>query len=276
MTDLTPALDRITATLKARGIAGTVDCALVLGTGLGPIADAVTDAITVPYAELEGFPVGNVTGHAKRLVCGTLAGRRVLIFQGRSHYYERGEAGVMRLPVALLTRLGSPPLILTNAAGSTRLDVPPGSLSLITDHINLSGANPLIGDPEEARFVSMTDAYDSDLRAALRDAALKAHIALHEGVYMWFSGPSFETPAEIRMAQMLGADLVGMSTVPEVILARRHGLRVAAISTITNLAAGIRGASPSHGETQAVAQTAAADLQAILHSFLAGLPDDQS
>ena len=152
----------------------------------------------------------------------------MLLLQGRAHYYETGDAAAMQVPIGVVAALGAPPLLLTNAAGSIKLDLRPSSLVAITDHINLSGSNPLIGDRSDARFVNLTGAYDERLRKKLKLAATAAGISLHEGVYMWFSGPSFETPAEIRMAKTLGADLVGMSTVPEVILARYFGLKVAA------------------------------------------------
>jgi purine-nucleoside phosphorylase len=257
--------------LNDHGIDGPVDCAIVLGTGLGSVGDAMTSVTDVPFAAIPGFPAGAVSGHARALRCGTLHGRKVLIFQGRAHFYETGDAGVMRVPIGLLTALGSPPLILTNAAGSLRPDMPPGTLALITDHINHNGPNPLVGETGDARFVPMVDAYDPELRRHLRTAAGTQTIALGEGVYMWFSGPSFETPAEIRMARTLGADLVGMSTVPEVILARRFGIRVAAISVVTNMGAGLHGGAPHHGETKDVASTAAASLSRLLHAFLAEL-----
>jgi purine-nucleoside phosphorylase len=195
----------------------------------------------------------------------------VLLFQGRAHVYETGDAGVMRVPVGLVKALDVPALVLTNAAGSVRAEIRPGSLVAISDHLNLSGLNPLIGDRMEARFVSLTDAYDSGLRETLRRAAKKAGIALQEGVYAWLSGPSFETPAEIRMVRILGGDLVGMSTVPEVILARYYGLKVAAISVVTNLAAGIEGASPSHRETKDAATEASAGFKSLIRSFVAEL-----
>jgi purine-nucleoside phosphorylase len=264
-------LDAATKLLLEHGLGADIDCAFVLGTGLGGIAKDVEDTVIIPYDSIPGFPVGNVSGHQKQLCYGMMEGKRVLIFQGRSHFYEAGNANAMRAPMALLTRLGSPPLVLTNAAGSTRAKVTPGALVMITDHINYAGTNPLIGDVGDARFISMTNAYDPNLRQALQKAAALSDIQLHEGVYMWFSGPSFETPAEVRMAHIMGADLVGMSTVPEVILARRYGLRVAAISTVTNLAAGIMGASPSHGETQDVAQGAATGLRKLIRTFVASL-----
>jgi purine-nucleoside phosphorylase len=266
-------LDRARQALASRGIAGPIACAMVLGTGLGSLADAVEDAIVVPYADLPGFPTAQVSGHAGRLVRGRLEGREVVILQGRGHYYEAGEAAAMRVAIATLAALGSPPLVLTNAAGSTHAGLLPGSLVILRDHINFAGTNPLIGDSDDARFVSMTDAYDPRLRAVLKEAARRGGIAVAEGVYMWFSGPSFETPAEIEMARRLGADLVGMSTVPEVILARRFGLRVAAVSVVTNLGAGIEGAAPSHGETKAAALAAAAALGRLLRTFM-GMLDD--
>lgn len=260
--------------LIARGVSDAIDCAFVLGTGLGPVVDDLTDAISIPYGDIPGFPEGEVSGHARRLWSGKLQGRRVLILQGRAHYYETGDSAIMRVPVGVLTRLGNPPLILTNAAGSTRPDLKPGSLVLLSDHINFSGPNPLIGDPGDGRFVSMTDAYDPSLRLRLRQAAAVVGVQLNEGIYMWFSGPSFETPAEVRMARILGADLVGMSTVPEAILARRHGLRIAGISIVTNLGAGIEGASPSHTETRDIAAASTASLRRIFKALMTGLCDE--
>jgi purine-nucleoside phosphorylase len=207
-------------------------------------------------------------------VAGTLEGRRILVFQGRSHYYETGDPGGMRVPIGLVRALTVPNLVLTNAAGSVRAEVRPGSLVALCDHINLSGANPLLRDHTEGRFVSLTDAYDPDLRRLLQAAARKAGIVLPEGVYAWLSGPSFETPAEIRMVRVLGGDLVGMSTVPEVILARYFGLRVAAVSVVTNLAAGVEGASPSHQETKDTATETADTFKRLIRSIVAELPHD--
>lgn len=257
--------------LKARGFAPEVACAFVLGTGLGGVVDDLEDVIAVPYGDIPGFPQGNVSGHARALVSGRLSGRPVLVFQGRAHYYETRDAAAMRIPLGLLTEFGNPPLVLTNAAGSTRADLAPGSLVLISDHISYNGPNPLIGMAGDERFVSMTGAYDPALRRKIAQAADKTGVALEEGVYMWFSGPSFETPAEVRMARILGADLVGMSTVPEVILARSFGLTVAGLSIVTNLGAGIDGASPSHGETRDVATAASVRLRQILKMLMTGL-----
>lgn len=246
---------------------------LVLGTGLGVVADAVENPVVVPYAEIPGFPDNTVSGHAGRIVAGTLGGRRVIVMQGRAHYYETADCAAMRLPLETLHRLGMGTLVLTNAAGSLRPDLAPGELCMLTDHINLSGANPLIGDRGDGRFVSMTDAYDPALRERLRAAARDTGTRLREGVYCWVSGPSFETPAEIRMMGFLGGDVVGMSTVPEVILARRLGIRVAAVSTVTNFGAGIENASPSHHETKDVAGKAGAAMSRLLLAFMKGLDD---
>ncbi len=268
------AIDKAEKFLRSFGLSGELDLAMVLGTGLGRIADDIEEPITIPFADIPGFPEGVVSGHERLLRFGKLEGRRVLILQGRGHYYEAGDAAIMRTALGAIARFGAPPILLTNAAGSTRADVKPGAMVLLSDHINFGGPNPLIGEMGDRRFTSMTDAYDPRLRYRLKSAAQSAGIALHEGVYMWFTGPSFETPAEIRMARTLGADLVGMSTVPEVILARFFGLRVAAISTVTNLAAGIQGASPSHEETRDVAGAASVGLRRIIRSFIAGLAHD--
>jgi purine-nucleoside phosphorylase len=261
----------VVAALASRGVQGPFDLGLVLGTGLGPLADEIDGAIRVPYARIPGFPAGSVSGHAKELVAGRLRGKRVVACNGRSHYYENGDSGVMRLPVATFAGLGCQRVLLTNAAGSLHEERGPGSISLIADHINYSGRDPLIGDPDDARFVSLTDAYDPALRALMREAAAEEGVGLPEGVYVWFSGPSFETPAEIRMARMIGGDIVGMSTVPEVILARRFGLKVVAMSMLTNLAAGMKGSSPTHEETKKVAAEGGAAMRRVVANFVGRL-----
>jgi len=240
---------------------------LILGSGLGHLADTV-DGVAIDYADLPGFPHAGVSGHNPKLVIGDLEGQRVAIFGGRSHYYESGRGDAMRLPLEVLKELGAQQLILTNAAGSMHPNIDPGDLMLLSDHINFSGLNPLIGEPTDARFVSMTQAHDPDMRAALKAAAKALGIPLPEGVYAWYSGPSFETPAEIRAIRTLGADAVGMSTVPEVILARFLGLRVVAISTITNKAAGMSDENISHEHTKAMAPIGAQKLEQILRRFL--------
>ncbi|MGL4323824.1 MAG: purine-nucleoside phosphorylase [Beijerinckiaceae bacterium] len=265
---MTEPLQDTLAILAAHGIAGPIDAAIVLGTGLGGLADAVPNAVRIPYSAVPGFPASGVSGHAGALIFGILDGKRVLMMQGRAHYYEHGDARTMRMPIAIMAALRARMIVLTNSAGSLHEATGPGVLVSISDHINYAGINPLIGETSDQRFVSMTDAYDPQLRAQLLAAAHRANVPLTEGVYMWFSGPSFETPAEIRMARSLGADLVGMSTVPEIILARYFGLRVVAISMVTNLAAGIQGASPTHAETKEIAGRSAENMLRLLRQFL--------
>lgn len=238
--------------------------ALVLGSGLGVLVDRIENPIRVSYADLPGFPRSDVSGHAGEVVAGLFAGTPVLMLSGRAHYYEHGNAAAMRPVLEVLAGIGITKLILTNAAGSLDPDMPPGSVMLITDHINFSGTNPLIGEPSDRRFVGLTEAYDAGIRKAIERAADATGTALHKGVYMWFSGPCFETPAEIRMARIMGANAVGMSTVPEVILARFLGLRVAACSVITNLAAGMTGAELSHQETKDMAPVGGSRLATVL------------
>jgi len=253
--------------IRDQGVREPVEVGLVLGSGLGHLADTL-DGVSIDYSELPGFPHAGVSGHNPKLVIGTLEGKRVAIFGGRAHYYETGRPDAMRLPLEVLKALGAEQLILTNAAGSMRADIPPGELMLLCDHINFSGLNPLIGEPSDARFVPMKDAHDPEMRKALQSAAQAVDVTLIEGVYAWYSGPSFETPAEIRAIRTLGADAVGMSTVPEVILARFLGLRVAAISTITNMAAGMSDENISHEHTKAMAPLGAAKLERILRRYL--------
>jgi purine-nucleoside phosphorylase len=254
--------------LRQRGVTSLPPLGIVLGSGLGGLADEVEGALAIPYHELPGFPLPSVSGHAGRLVVGALEGRRVALFQGRGHYYERGDARAMGGAIEAFARLGGRALLLTNAAGALREEWTPPALVAIVDHINFSGTNPLIGLASDDRFVPLTQAYDPDLRASLFRAARDADLALHEGVYMWFSGPSFETPAEIRAAKILGADLVGMSTVPEVILARLNGLRCVAVSMVTNFAAGLAGGDPTHAETKEVAALGAANFKLLLRAFI--------
>ena len=260
----------LAALIRERTGAAPVRVGLILGSGLGHIAGAV-DGVAIPYSELPGFPHAGVSGHVPQLVIGSLEGVRVAVLGGRSHYYEQGKPDAMRLPLEVLKELGAEIMVATNAAGSMRPDMPTGSVMALNDHINFSGLNPLIGEPSDARFVPMTEAYDPKLRAGLTAAAKAAGIEMAEGVYAWYSGPSFETPAEIRAIRGMGADAVGMSTVPEVILARFLGLRVAAASVITNMAAGMSAESISHEHTTAMAPLGAAKLEKILRQFLKGL-----
>jgi purine-nucleoside phosphorylase len=256
------------AFLESRGVTRTIDTGVILGTGLGSLADSVTDPIIVPYEEIPGFTSAQVSGHAGRMVVGAVESSRVAFLDGRVHYYENGNPAAMKLALQTMALLGIRTLIITNSAGSLHADWYPGSVAVIKDHINMAGANPLIGEETDARFVPMTDAYDPRLRKRLRVIAAASGVSVREAIYMWFSGPSFETPAEIRMAKTLGADLVGMSTVPEVILARWLGLRVLALSVVTNFGAGIGGATPSHAETQDVARSGSIGLRRLLRAFL--------
>jgi purine-nucleoside phosphorylase len=261
---------RATDVLAERLAGRTPKIALVLGSGLGGLVDEVRDAVRIPYADLPGFPQSGVTGHAGQIVAGDFNGTQVAMLAGRAHYYEHGNAGAMRPALEVLQGIGIDTLMLTNAAGSLDPDMGPGSVMLIEDHINFSGSNPLFGEPTDRRFVGLTNAYDAVMRAALEDAASKTGTPLHKGVYMWFSGPSFETPAEIRMARVMGANAVGMSTVPEVILARFLGMRVAACSVVTNLAAGMTGGELSHQETKDMAPLGGKRLAAILREAIGG------
>ncbi len=258
-------------TLKSKLQGRAPKTAIILGSALGMIADAVQDAIAIPYAELSGFPVPKISGHAGKLYLGKLGGKEVAVLAGRAHAYESGNAAVMRPALEQLKEAGIETLFLTNAAGSLKASMKPGSLMVLTDHINCAGMNPLIGQHGDENFVSMTNAYDAELRKAMLAAAKKEKIALKQGVYCWYSGPSFETPAEIRMMQIIGGTAVGMSTAPETILARRLGMKVVAVSTITNLAAGIKGASPSHEETKREGAKAAVNMQRLLLRFFKDL-----
>lgn len=249
--------------IRARVGAAPIPLAIVLGSGLQRLTARLKDRVVISYSELPGFPATAVSGHAGALMVGRLGGARVALLAGRAHYYEHGDPGAMRGAIDTVARLGVETLLLTNAAGSTRSVMGPGSLMAISDHIAWSGRNPLIGETGDARFVDMTDAYDPALRARL--TALDAE--LFEGVYAWFSGPSFETPAEIRAVATLGADAVGMSTVPETILARYFQLRVAGVSVITNLAAGLSATALSHAQTKAVADAAAGRFEALAEGF---------
>ncbi len=247
---------------------------IVLGSGLGAVADAVEDAVRIAYSELPGFPLGSVAGHARTLHLGTIAGVPVAVLEGRAHLYEGVEAAALRVPIRTLRGLGAEAVLLTNAAGSLVPDVTPGRLMALTDHINLMGTNPLIGINDDAvgpRFVALGATYDAELRARLHAAARAEGIELAEGVYLAVTGPAFETPAEIRAFRVLGADAVGMSTVPEAIVAVHCGLRIAAVSCIANLAAGLGQEPLSHEGTIATAALGAQDLARLIPRFIRDL-----
>lgn len=244
---------------------------LILGSGLGPVADAVKGAVTIPYKDLPGFPRPSIAGHAGRLVLGKLGGVPVAVLQGRVHLYEGGAPDAMAGPLRLFRKMGAKTLVVTNAAGGLRDGWKPGTLMAIADQINLTGKNPLTGPNDEAvgpRFPDMTEAYDRKLLKAWKAAAKAARVPVEEGVYLAVSGPSYETPAEIRAFRNLGADAVGMSTVLEVIAARHAGYRCAGLSIITNLAAGLSDAPLNHGEVVAAGRGGAAKLVRLLTAFL--------
>lgn len=247
---------------------------LILGSGLGSLAELVKDPVVISYGDLPGFPISTVAGHAGQMVLGYLEGVPVVCLQGRAHWYEGVESKKVKTLVRTIKLLGADSLVLTNAAGSLCMDVGPGRLMLITDHINLQGKNPLIGPNDEEfgpRFFAMDDAYDPGLRKLLQQVAADNAIPLAKGVYIAVLGPCFETPAEIRSFKTLGADAVGMSTVPEVIVARHCGLKVAAISAITNYAAGMSDEEITHEGTLHYGKLAAKDMSRLLIKFFASV-----
>jgi purine-nucleoside phosphorylase len=241
--------------------------AIILGSALGSVVETVSDPLIIPYTDIPGFPVPKISGHAGKLYVGAIGGVEVAVLAGRAHPYESGNAAVMRPALDQLKDAGIETLILTNAAGSLKTSMGPGSIMLMTDHINYAGMNPLIGQHGDENFVPMTDAYDPALRKRFIAAAKTEKITLKQGVYVWFSGPSFETPAEIKMAQVIGGSAVGMSTAPECIIARKLGLKVAGLSVITNLGAGIKGANPSHEETKREGMKAANNMKRLFTRF---------
>jgi inosine/guanosine/xanthosine phosphorylase family protein len=250
--------------------------ALVLGSGLGPLAERIEDAKDIAYDRIPGFPVPTVAGHQGRLRLGRLAGHAVACMQGRLHAYEGHPAEAIAVPVRILRLLGIERLILTNAAGGLKPHLTAGTLMIVEDHINFAGRNPLVGPNDEAigpRFPDMSKAYDPDLRAALAAAADRAGVAVASGVYVWVLGPNFETPAEIRMFGALGADAVGMSTVPECIAAVHCGMKVAALSVVTNLGAGLAGTPLTHKETLAEATKAYDRVERLMLEFFGALGD---
>jgi purine-nucleoside phosphorylase len=246
--DLAPAADF----LRARFPWGDAppEVFAVLGSGLGFLADALEEAVSIPFGDVPGFPGAAVEGHAGRVVMGMLEGRRALLQAGRFHVYEGHALGVVVLPVRIAAALGTPVFLVTNAAGGVNRRFGPGTLMLIEDHLNLMGRNPLVGAAPagEPRFPDLSQAYDPELRSLARRVALERGIALEGGVYAAVTGPSYETPAEVRMIGILGGDAVGMSTVPEVIAARSAGMRVLGISLITNPGAGLSPEPLSHEE----------------------------
>jgi purine-nucleoside phosphorylase len=256
---------------KAIGKPPTV--AIVLGSGLGFLGDEIADAVRVPYARIPGFPQPTVQGHAGELIAGTLEGHQVIAQSGRFHMYEGHPDAVVALPVRVFATLGVATLIVTNAAGGIRRTFRPGCLMLIADHVNTTGRFPLAGPvfEGEGRFPDMSDPYDAGLRALARRVAAEERIPLEEGTYAATLGPSYETKAEIEMLKRVGADAVGMSTVPEVIVARARGMRCLGISTVTNLAAGLGAPTLSHAEVLETASRVKGDLARLVRGIVRNL-----
>ena len=244
---------------------------MVLGSGLGDFADTLEEAVSIPFSDIPNFPIPTVPGHTGALVFGRKQGRDVVVLQGRIHYYEGLPQKELTLPIRVLAALGVKTLVLTNACGGINLSFAPGELMLISDHINLSGSNPLIGpnlDDFGPRFPDCSDIYTASLRSAIKEQAASAGIGLREGVYAMYSGPNYETPAEIRMFRILGADVVGMSTVPEALVAAHCGMAVVGISCITNMAAGVLPQKLCHAEVMEVAAQVHDKFQSLLDIVL--------
>lgn len=259
------------AVLRQRLGAQAPQIAVLLGSGWHPFADQVHGAVDVPYGDLPAFPALAVSGHSGVLRVGTVGGVKVAVLGGRKHAYETGEADGMKGAIRALAAWGVTVLLQTNAAGSMDPAMPPGSLMLISDHLNFSQRSPLFGEPGNERFVDMQNAYDTGLRGQAQAAAAALDTPLYEGVYAWFMGPQFETPAEIRMLRAMGAQAVGMSTVPETILARHAGLKVLGLSMLTNLGAGMAPQTLSHAHTLHTAQATAALAARLLAAIVPAL-----
>jgi purine-nucleoside phosphorylase len=245
--------------------------AIVLGSGLGGLSKSIGDAVRIPFGDIPGFPEVTVAGHEGAVIVGTLGGREVVALSGRFHMYEGHPPALAAFPVRVFHALGAQELFVSNAAGGISPKLAVGDLMMISDHLNLMGTNPLVGEAQEGelRFPDMTDAYNPGLRWLLRTTAEKLGITLREGVYAGLLGPSYETPSEVKMLRLLGADAVGMSTVPEVIVARALGMRVAGISCITNAAAGVTGAALTHTEVLETTNRVSASFESLVTEFLA-------
>lgn len=247
---------------------------IILGSGLGGLASQIENPVIVPYREVPGMRLSTAPGHAGQFVCGRLSGKNVICMQGRLHFYEGYPMEDITYPIRLMKLLGVSHLIITNACGAVNTDFRPGDLCLITDHINMLGTNPMIGQNDPAfgpRFFDMSTAYDPDFRALALETGKKLGISLQQGVYLAYTGPSYETPAEIRAFRVMGADLVGMSTVPEVIVGHHCGIKILAISMITNMAAGITKEKLSEQEVVDTANRNGKALQSLIGSIIAGL-----
>jgi len=276
VTPISPRLEEAAAAIRARtDLAPTVG--VVLGSGLAPYADSLADAVEVPFADIPHFPRTTVSGHPGALVIGRAAGTVVAALKGRVHFYEGHTLEAVVFPVRVLGGLGVRALVVTNAAGAINSDYHPGELMILKDHINLLG-NPLVGPNDDTlgpRFPDMTEVYDARLRSMAAQACAAAGIVVHEGVYISVTGPSYETPAEIRMARAMGADAVGMSTVPEVIAARHMGMKVLGLSCMTNMASGVIDRKLDHADVLAMGERLQATLLDVLERVVAGIARDE-
>ena len=259
---------------KVISVLGNAEIGVILGSGLGDYADSIEAAKKLPYSEIPGFPVSTVPGHAGMLVCGMLHGKRVVMMQGRFHYYEGYSMKDITLPVRVMQKMGVKTLIVTNACGGVNLAFNPGDLMVISDMLSLTGVNPLMGpnlDEFGPRFPDMSCVFDKQLRALAHETAKAQGFSLQEGVYCQFPGPCYETPAEVRMARILGADAVGMSTVPEAMAARHGGMRVLGTSCITNMAAGILDQPLCHEEVTETANRVKEQFKGLIDGVIAML-----
>lgn len=268
-----------TAADAVRKVCGQADIAVILGSGLGGYEETLIDPKEISYSKIPGFPVSTVSGHAGKFVVGTVRDKRVLVMSGRFHHYEGHSLDAVTMPIRVMALLGVKTLIITNAAGGVNTSFNAGELMLITDFINLSGRNPLRGknlDEFGPRFPDMSNAFDPELRAIAVERAQKHGIHLNQGVYCLMNGPSYESPAEIRMVRTLGADAVGMSTVPEVIVARHSGMRVLGISSITNMAAGVLDQPIHHEEVLQMGEKVRGNFRTLLDSLIDHLTEEPS
>ncbi len=267
----TEAAAKAAKAIRKRAASQQPGIAIILGSGLGGLSKSIADAVRIPFREIPGFPEVSVAGHEGAVIVGSLGGREIVALSGRFHMYEGHPAALAAFPVRVFHALGARDLFVSNAAGGISARLAVGDLMMISDHLNLMGTNPLVGEAQEGetRFPDMTDAYNPGLRWILRTTAEKLGITLREGVYAGLLGPSYETPSEVKMLRLLGADAVGMSTVPEVIVARALGMRVAGVSCITNAAAGVTGAALSHAEVLETTSRVSAAFESLVTEFLA-------
>ena len=250
---------------------GKIDIAIILGSGLGPLADEIENPIIIDYQDIPHFPVSTIPGHEGKLYIGTIANKTVCAMKGRFHYYEGHDMDIVTLPIRVFAKLGIPYLFVTNACGGIRDDLNPGQITLISDHIGFMAPSPLRGpnlDEFGPRFKDMTEVYSKQLQEIAKNAAKKTNVSLKEGVYCFFKGPMFETPAEIRALKAIGADMVGMSTVPEAIVARHSGMTTLGISLVTNKAAGLGQSELNHQEVMETANQAEVNLVKLVKQII--------